>query len=73
VLGRVFLYVGDVFRSLQLSLKELLEAWKGAGSGSSSWWKVMWRGGSWRWGAKPSSRLQRAWSEFPSPDSSTLP
>jgi len=27
--GRAFLYVGDVFRLLQLSLKELLEAWEG--------------------------------------------
>jgi len=29
VSGCVFLYVGDVFRPLQLSLKELLEAWEG--------------------------------------------
>jgi len=27
--GRAFLYVGDVFKPLQLSLGELLEAWEG--------------------------------------------
>jgi len=27
--GRAFLYVGDVFRPLRLSLGELLEAWEG--------------------------------------------